>query len=474
MNDLERLAAFAAELSARDLPASVRVHCGTLAADSVACTLGALRTAEGRAIARALTDVGSGGAAGAGLRGAGAAPQAYRVYFSGDALAGVRADADLANLLDYDDVFEGSGHIGCVVVPPAMRIGALLGTGGDDVAAALAAGFEVSARVLEASRPSEAARAAIWGIGTRQAPAVAAVAARLLGLPARATAHALALACAAAPVPSVRKTVYGDTGVTWLKNNMGAAAAAGLAAALMAREGARGPLDILDGPQGFSRMIGTDTWTPRALTDGLGATWQIERIGLKPYPCCRHAHGVIDAARQVLEELRVEPAAIHEIAVAGPVWVHGVPFTNPAPQTMHDAQYSLPYCVAVTLLGVEPGLSWFEPALYSRADVRALAARVRIEPQPEGGAGGSVRMTAGGRTRTTAVRLPRGSPALPLSPVEREAKYRHLLGALLPPDRIRQSYADLTELPPTLDVRALVAALPKVDLAAQPPARVTV
>ncbi len=474
MNDLERLAAFAAELSARDLPASVRAHCGTLTADSVACTLGALRTAEGRAIARAFTDVGSDGVAGAGLRGAGAAPQAYRNYSSGDALAGVHADADLANLLDYDDVFEGSGHIGCVVVPPAMRIGALLGTGGDDVAAALAAGFEVSARVLEATRPSEAARAAIWGIGTRQAPAVAAVAARMLGLSASAAAHALALACAAAPVPSVRKTVYGGTGVTWLKNNMGAAAGAGLAAALMAREGARGPLDILDGPQGFARMIGTDTWTPQALTNGLGTTWQLEWIGLKPYPCCRHAHGVIDAARQALEDLRVEPAAIDEIAVAGPVWVHGVPFSNPAPQTMHDAQYSLPYCIAVALLGVEPGLAWFEPALYSRADVRALAARVRIVPQPEGGAGGSVRMTAGGRTRTSAVRLPRGSPALPLSPVEREAKYRRLLGALLPPDRIRQTYADLTELPPTLDVRAFVSALPTVDLAAQPPARVTV
>jgi 2-methylcitrate dehydratase PrpD len=127
----------------------------------------------------------------------------------------------------------------------------------------------------------------------------------------------------------------------------------------------------------------------------------------------------------------------------------------------------------VALLGVEPGLAWFEPALYARPDVRALAARVHIEPQAFGGAGGSVRITADGRTRAVSVRLPRGSPALPLSEAEREMKYQRLLGDLMSSDRIRQTYADATALSPGLDARAFVSALPVVDIGARAPAPIT-
>ncbi len=118
-------------------------------ADSVACTIGALQTSEGRSLARALCDVGSVRPDGA-LR--------YRVYSSVEILAGVHIDSGLANLLDFDDVFEGSGHIGCVVVPIALRLGALLERSGLEVLAAVAAGFEVASRFLDASRPSDTMR----------------------------------------------------------------------------------------------------------------------------------------------------------------------------------------------------------------------------------------------------------------------------------------------------------------------------
>ncbi len=463
MSELQALASFVAGLRNHDVPEAVRRYCGTLTADSVACTVGALRTAEGRAMARALHRPGD--------QTNGRGPT-YRVYVTADALAGVHIDAGLANLLDFDDVYEGSGHVGCMVVPPALRVGASVNATGDDIVAALAAGFEVGARVLEASRPSETARAQIWGIGSRLTVAAAAVAARLLSLGPEAAAHALALACATAPVASVRKTVYGGSGITWVKNNFGIAAAAGVAAALMAGEGARGPLDILDGPEGFSRMIGTDRWVPTLLTDGLGETWMLLRIGLKLYPCCRHAHGVIDAARQCLHELNVSPAHIDQVIVAGPVWIHGAPFTNPTPATMHDAQYSILYCVAVALLGIEPGLAWFGRVTLDRADVRALASRVRLEPRPGGGSGGRVRIAAAGRSTTAEVNAPRGSPALPLSEAEQRAKYMGLVSGSMDDRLAARTYADLKGLRFDPDPRAFVALLPAVDLQAGHPVRV--
>ncbi|MGQ0548507.1 MAG: MmgE/PrpD family protein [Armatimonadota bacterium] len=412
MKSLPALAGFITELTERVLPASARAHCGTLAADSVACTIGALQTSEGRSLARALCDVGSARPEGA-VR--------YRVFSSAEILAGVHIDAGLANLLDFDDVFEGSGHIGCV---------ALLERTGPEVLAAVAAGLEVGSRFLEACRPSEAIRAQVWGIGTRLTPAAAAVAAKLFSLGPDATAHALALACSTAPIPSVRKTVYGGTGVTWVKNNMAIAAVAGLTAALLAREGARGPLDVLDGPEGFARMIGTDVWNPEILTDGLGNSWTLERVGLKPYPCCRHAHAVIDAARMCMRKLGLTPGDVTEIASAGPVWIYSKPFTNPVPTTMLDAQYSLAYCLAVALVGVEPGLEWFDRVTFDREDVRRLASKVRTEGQPGDLATARVRISGAGRSAVVEVDAPRGSPAHPLSEEEQRAKFHGLVGGV--------------------------------------------
>ena len=451
ISELTALAHFVSGLKGRDLPEAIRQHCGTLTADSVACTIGALRTAEGRAMARALLRYG---------RPSDGNSLMYRPYQTGDLFAGVHIDAMLGNLLDFDDVYEGSGHVGCMVIPPALRLGAVIGSLHDDVAAAVAAGFEVSARILEASRPSDAARGLIWGIGSRLAPAAAAVAARVLRLDPTASTHALALACATAPVASVRKTVYGGSGVTWVKNNFGIAAAAGVAAALMAAEGALGPLDILDDSSGFARMIGTDRWVTAALVDGLGETWMLPGIGLKPYPCCRHAHGVIDAAQQCLRDLSVRASAIDEIVVAGPVWIHGVPFTNSAPATMHDAQYSIPYGVAVALLGVKPGVAWFERETLDRADVRALASRVRLEPQPGGSAGGRVRMLAAGRTATAEVSAPRGSPTVPLTETEQRGKYMSLVSGAMDARLAVRTYDDFKALRFDPDPHALVAMLP--------------
>ena len=455
MESLLALAGFITELTGRDLPAAARTHCGTLVADSVACTIGALQTPEGRSLARALCHVGS-------ARLDGGLP--YHVYSSAEILAGVHIDAGLANLLDFDDVFEGSGHIGCVVMPIALRLGNLLERAGPEVLAAIAAGLEVGSRILEACRPSEAMRAQVWGIGTRLAPAAAAVAAKLLSLGPEATAHALALACGTAPVPSARKTVYGETGVTWVKNNMAIAAVAGLTAALLAREGARGPLDILDGPEGFARMIGTDVWNPEILTDRLGVSWTLERIGLKPYPCCRHAHAVIDAARMCMHDLRLTPGDVTEIAASGPVWIYSKPFTNRVPTTMLDAQYSLSYCLAVALLGVEPGLDWFDPATFDGEDVRALASKVRTEGEPGDLARARVRISGAGRSAVVEVDAPRGSPAHPLLEEEQRAKFHRLVGGMMDGSLIDATFAMLKELHRCPDVRALVLQLPAANM----------
>lgn len=444
---LAEIARFATNLDLDAVPARTRALCADLIADSVACTVGALAVPEGRAFARALH---------------GSPAPGYRAYETGDAFAGAHTDAYLANLLDFDDVYEGSGHIGCVIVPPVLRLAARRGATGVEAMAALVAGLEIGCRLAEATRPTEASRLKMWGIGARIAPAAAAAAARIQGLPAEATAHALALACATAPVASVRKTVYGGSGVTWVKNNMGIAASAAVSAALMAGEGARGPLDILDGDEGFARMIGTDTWKAEAAAGDLGTRWAVDGLGFKAYPCCRHAHGVIDAALAAHELVGSAAAEIDGVLVAGPVWIHHEPFNNQAPATMHDAQYSLPFILAVSLLGLSPGRAWFEPGVYGRDDVRAMASRVHTEEQPAPRARVTIR--ARGTSRTVEVDAPKGSPSAPMTAAEIEAKHRALLEPLLAPNAAQRLLADLRDLARSADVRHVIGQLPAVAL----------
>jgi len=455
VDPLLAIAEFAAGLHAEDLSDAAREQAGTLLADSVACTVAALRVPEGRAIARALhhPDAGPGGTR-----------PPYRAYLSGELIGGVQTDAYLANLLDFDDVYEGSGHIGCVTVPAALRAAIMARATGAEALAAVSVGFEAGCRLAEATRPTDAARQQIWGIGSRIAPAAAAGAARALRMTVDQTRHAIAIACATAPLPSVRKTVYGGCGVTWMKNNMGAAAAAGLSAALMARNGALGPTDIFEGEQGFARMIGSDTWKPAVLSDELGRTWRMEQLGLKAYPCCRHAHAVIDAARAARDKAGLPPAQIEDVRVAGPLWIYSEPFTNPAPSTMHDAQYSLPFILAMALLDVEPGLDWFAVDAYCRPDARALATRVHTPGEPS--ALGRVTVSGAGRAATVEVEAPRGSPSAPLSLAERQRKFTGLLSGWMDGTAIEGAFERLRDLAAERTIGALLEAFPAVEVGA--------
>ena len=82
------------------------------------------------------------------------------------------------------------------------------------------------------------------------------------------------------------KTVYGAR-PSMAKNNFGAAAQVGVNAALLARQGFEGPLDIFEGEAGFWRMFGADGCDAGRLTEGLGHLYEIREVGFKPYSCCR-------------------------------------------------------------------------------------------------------------------------------------------------------------------------------------------
>ncbi len=84
----------------------------------------------------------------------------------------------------------------------------------------------------------------------------------------------------------------------------GRSAQSGLYAALLAKAGFTGILDVFEAPYGgfcgtFSRS--TDRYNLAELTAGLGERWETMRISLKFYSCVGGNHTTLDAIRAIQE-----------------------------------------------------------------------------------------------------------------------------------------------------------------------------
>ena len=75
------------------------------------------------------------------------------------------------------------------------------------------------------------------------------------------------------------------------------AAADGLTAAYLARDGFTGARHILEGPQGMAAGMSRDA-DPSKLCDRLGTRWALAETSFKYHASCRHTHPAADALQQ--------------------------------------------------------------------------------------------------------------------------------------------------------------------------------
>ncbi|WP_198346300.1 MmgE/PrpD family protein [Pseudomonas aeruginosa] len=274
--------------------------------------------------------------------------------------AALRANSAATAALDLDDGYRRArGHPGAAVVPAAL---AALGDDpeipADELAAAFVAGYEVALRVAIA-RPSYAPSGAWSAYG------VIAAIGRLRGVSTEHIAHALAIAAQAAPgLPALAGIVGSD-----VKEGIPYGCLAGLAALEMARAGATGPLGIFDDPALFDAQ---------AMLDGLGGTLLIEGTYFKPYGCCRHIHGALDAFLALRQQHAFEPGDIAALEVH--TYRATFNLANRAePVSLVDAQYSVPFCLAAVALGGAGALLPLRQTQLRDPNLLQLAQRVTVQ-----------------------------------------------------------------------------------------------
>jgi len=164
---------------------------------------------------------------------------------------------------------------------------------------------------------------------------------------------------------------------SWIKRlHPGRTAQSGLIAARLAQQGFTGPTTIFEGKDGHFRAFSHgEKLDSEALTRDLGRIYHALGTAVKPYPCCRFAHGAIDlaiAARQ--ESLDIQ----HIEKVSVRLYRTDILSYRPRPLNPVDAQFNVPYLVALSLGKGSVGLADFSEEAIGREDILELAAKVEV------------------------------------------------------------------------------------------------
>lgn len=286
------------------------------------------------------------------------------IWFTGQTaspLAAVMANSAAAAAHDLDDGYRRArGHPGAAVIPAALASLTTLSTAvtTHEFFAAIVAGYEVGVR-MSMGRLSYAPSGA-WS-----PYAVIATVGRLSHASDETLAQAFGIAAQTAPaLPALAGIAGSDVkeGIPW-------GAVLGLAALEQARAGMTGPIEVFDDPRLFAGG---------RMTEGIGGEPLIVDTYFKPYGCCRHIHGALDALDHLQTTYQFKSQDISTITVH--TYLATFNLSNLVrPSTLVQAQYSMPHCLAAYAIhGLKALLPLAEAHLHD-CEVNALSERVHIQ-----------------------------------------------------------------------------------------------
>jgi 2-methylcitrate dehydratase PrpD len=349
------------------------------------------------------------------------------------------ANGTASHGIEQDDTHSGGSiHLGTTMYSVALALAETLPeTTSGHFLSAVAAGYEAAARIAMAVQPKEHYALGFHPTQTCGVFGAAITASKLLGLSAAQTLSAVGIA-GSMSAGSMEFLAEG----TWTKRiHPGLAAQNGIHAAVLAAEGFIGPQHILEGRDGFLHGYSRNP-VPERLTAGLGESFEILRTAVKPHACCRYMQGPIDAILEIMRERKIDAGQIQniEIAILEAGWgIVAEPREKKyRPESVVDAQFSMPFGAAVAALCGAAGLDQFTLEQVRSPQVQRMIGKVSLvkdsrleETFPQEWPARVVVSVAGGQNYEKFVRYPKGDPENPLTWDEMAAKFRSLAGTVL-------------------------------------------
>lgn len=406
------LATFAANLRFTDIPYTVVSRAEDLLLDWAGSALAGKAGRPVQAIARF-----------AGQMGPDTGPCEVLISRRGtSALFAAMVNAASSHFAEQDDVHNGSVfHPAAVVFPVAVALAQATGASGRDLLTAVVAGYEAGIRVGEFLGRSH--YRIFHTTGTAGTIAAAAAGGHLLKLTPEQMLHAFG----SAGTQAAGLWEFLRDAADSKQLHTAHAAAGGLMAAMLARDGFTGARHILEGPQGMAAGMSTDADVTK-LTDRLGQRWALAETSFKFHASCRHTHPAADALQAVMREHGLHADDIASVTTRvhqGAVDVLG-PVVDP--QTVHQAKFSMGTVLGLIAEYGSAGLTEFEQS-YDAPRVIAFRQKVTMQVDAEVDSAYPARWigkvtvkTVDGRTFDGRVDDPKGDPGNTLSRAELEDK----------------------------------------------------
>ncbi len=299
-----------------------------------------------------------------------------------------------AHTLELDDVHTASKtHGSASLIPAAWACAQALGKSGKEFLLAVVCGYETVNRVGMAFGVSSHRNRGWHATATCGVFGCAAACAKLLNLDTDQIVSALGMA----GTQSSGVWAFLGDGSNCKVLHTARAAADGMEAAFLAKAGMTGPEHIFEAKDGGLLTAMSDGGDLKKLSAGLGTVYEILNMDMKPYPCCRSAHGVIDAAFEIRKELLkkadLERTSLEkQIADIRQVQIETylVGYKQCAvsegclnPKTTLDAKFSTPYAAAAALLYGKISMKEFELEVVEGTEIQRLLHKVHVEPADE-------------------------------------------------------------------------------------------
>lgn len=433
---LEKLAQLACAIEYAQLPDVLVSRAKDLLIDTVACAYGAYQTPLKASLEALVHSVGGN-------------PQATLIGNGGVTSAPLATlfNGSLIRYLDCNDYYFGKdpGHpSGNFAV--GLAVGQREQVSGQEFIAAMVMAYEIQLRLCDfAGNPSLWKRG--WHHSTNAAFSSAALAAKLSKMSAAQMAHAMAIAA------SHQNTLaqLQNGGVANMKATAEAwVAKAGVEAALMAKAGITGPLDLLEGSAGWVRAVAGECELEGLLVP-------IEHYlmldsNLKPYPAVATTMSSIACAIELHQTVQKDLTNVESITIRLPSFVLGTPAAGEDrryPQSLEAAQHSLYYCVIIALLDGACHEAQFSDEKLHLPLVRQLLAKVQLQEDgaltqgwPAAGGGIDIVMR-GGQMIGKTIAHPPGHPQNPLLEVQLLEKFNAYVVPVLGRDGATKLYQQL-------------------------------
>jgi 2-methylcitrate dehydratase PrpD len=367
-----------------------------------------------------------------------------------------------AHAIELDDTHDESlSHPGSAVIPAALAVAEHVDRSGGEFLAAVVAGYEAQCRVGSAIGHDLLSRG-FHPPSTCGVYGATAAAGRILGL--NAATMVSAIGSATSMISGTLQFTEDPAGTMIKRLHTGLAAERGVMSALLAQKGFLGPRQGIEGRYGFAKVFTGREGLGR-ITQDMGERFEIERITVKLYACCKLFHSMLEAIGNCRSERAFAAADVAAIEPFGPRLMIDTHMQYRPASTM-AAQYSLPYACAAALALDPASPASFEVDVLDRSDVLRLADLVRpvvddeleaLFPRKMGG-GVRIRLRDGTELTSTVIES-RSSPDRPIGRADVQEKFMSLTSGLMSARRQREIVNAVASLDLAPSVRPLAALL---------------